>query len=234
MVIEAAVALASGVAAHSITLLAFGFDSVIELISAAILMWRLSVELKLGQKFSEDAERISSRIGGGLLFALAAYVVIVACWGLWTRQGGEFSTTGLAIAIGAIPIMYVLAKRKIWIAEDQKNQAAEKQAAIDDLAEEINWATQPLVNPNPHPLGAGVPREAINKWRSECESWFGKVSKKLADRRFFTRAQQLHFDVLTMVDQVVSIGNMEFGHPYNILHTKIDRLREIIEQVGRV
>jgi hypothetical protein len=54
-------------------LLAFGLDSVIELASAGVLMWRLSVELRHGQKFSEAAERLASRIGGGLLFALAAY-----------------------------------------------------------------------------------------------------------------------------------------------------------------
>jgi hypothetical protein len=90
MVIEAAVALWSGYAAHSITLLAFGLDSVIELISAGVLLWRLTVELRRGQAFSEQAEQRASRIGGGLLFALAAYVVLSAAWSLWNRQGENF------------------------------------------------------------------------------------------------------------------------------------------------
>ena len=72
MTIEAAVAIASGIAAGSITLIAFGVDSVIELISAGVLIWRLTVELRHGQAFSEDAERAASndehgrrgRIGG--------------------------------------------------------------------------------------------------------------------------------------------------------------------------
>jgi hypothetical protein len=38
MMIEAAVAIGSGVAAHSITLLAFGIDSLIELSSAGVLI----------------------------------------------------------------------------------------------------------------------------------------------------------------------------------------------------
>jgi len=42
MVIEAAVALWSAYVAKSITLLAFGLDSVIELISAGVLVWRLT------------------------------------------------------------------------------------------------------------------------------------------------------------------------------------------------
>lgn len=48
MAIEAAVAIASGVAAHSLSLIAFGVDSIIELASAGVLLWRLSVELSHG------------------------------------------------------------------------------------------------------------------------------------------------------------------------------------------
>ena len=42
MVVEAVVAIASGVAAGSLVLLAFGLDSVIELASAGVLIWRLA------------------------------------------------------------------------------------------------------------------------------------------------------------------------------------------------
>ncbi|HKN26727.1 MAG TPA: cation transporter [Roseiarcus sp.] len=117
MAIEAMVALASGMAAGSVALLAFGLDSVIELISAGLLVWRLSVELRRGQAFSESAERMASRIGGGLLFALAAYVVVSAGWSLWTHRGAEFSVSGLLISVLAIPIMRYLARRKIALAD---------------------------------------------------------------------------------------------------------------------
>jgi divalent metal cation (Fe/Co/Zn/Cd) transporter len=117
MVIEAAIAIGSGIAAHSVTLLAFGLDSIIELISAGVLLWRLSVELRHGQAFSGSAEQRASKIGGGLLFTLAAYVVIGAGWSLWTQRSQEFSILGLLVAFAAIPIMYFLAKRKIALAE---------------------------------------------------------------------------------------------------------------------
>jgi divalent metal cation (Fe/Co/Zn/Cd) transporter len=123
MTIEAAVAIASGLAAHSLTLLAFGVDSVIELVSAGVLIWRLAVELRHGQALSEHAERTASRIGGGLLFALAAYVVASAAWGLWTREGQEFSWPGLAVTTAAIPIMYVLARRKLAVADQLASRA---------------------------------------------------------------------------------------------------------------
>lgn len=116
MVIEAGVAIGSGIAARSVTLLAFGIDSVIELASAGVLIWRLTVELRNGQSFAEAAERMASRIGGALLFALAAYVILAAGWSLWTGQGQDFSWPGLVISLAAIPIMWVLSRRKLRLA----------------------------------------------------------------------------------------------------------------------
>ena len=123
MTIEAIVAITAGVAAHSISLTAFGIDSLIELASAGVLIWRLSVELKHGRAFSEDAERTASRIAGGLLFALAAYVIVAAGWGLWQHEGEAFSWPGLVVAALAIPIMYLLAKRKLAVAAQLGSRA---------------------------------------------------------------------------------------------------------------
>jgi divalent metal cation (Fe/Co/Zn/Cd) transporter len=123
MVIEAAVAIAAGIIASSISLLAFGIDSVIELVSAGVLMWRLMVEFRYGRAFSESAERRATRIGGGLLFALAAYVILSAAWSFWTRSGQEFSALGLGVTVAAIPIMYVLSNRKLKIAEQLGSRA---------------------------------------------------------------------------------------------------------------
>jgi divalent metal cation (Fe/Co/Zn/Cd) transporter len=116
MMIEAVVAISSGIAAGSLTLTAFGIDSLIELASAGVLVWRLTVELKHGETFAEKAERTASRIGGALLFALAAYVVASAGWKLWMRQGADFSLPGLIVSLVAIPTMYFLAQRKLQIA----------------------------------------------------------------------------------------------------------------------
>jgi divalent metal cation (Fe/Co/Zn/Cd) transporter len=121
--IEAVVAIGSGVTAGSLVLTAFGLDSLIELASAGVLIWRLTVELRRGQAFSENAERLASRIAGGLLFALAAYVTIAAAWSLWTRAGEAFSWPGLVVAVAAIPSMRYLARRKIAVAEKLGSRA---------------------------------------------------------------------------------------------------------------
>ena len=117
MSLEAVVAIGSGLAAQSLVLVAFGLDSLIELASAGVLVWRLNVELRHGQKFAEAAEQRAARIGGALLFALAAYVVLAAAWKLWQRTGGEFSLPGLVLSLLSIPIMYYLSRRKLRLAD---------------------------------------------------------------------------------------------------------------------
>jgi divalent metal cation (Fe/Co/Zn/Cd) transporter len=117
MSIEAAVAIWAGLQAASVCLLTFGIDSLIELASAAVLLWRLTVELRRGRAFAESAEHMASRAAGGLLFALAAYVVAAAGWKLWTQTGETFSWAGLVVTMLAMPVMYVLARQKIAVAE---------------------------------------------------------------------------------------------------------------------
>jgi divalent metal cation (Fe/Co/Zn/Cd) transporter len=129
MVVEGVVALGAGLAAGSLTLMAFGLDSAIELASAGVLIWRLNVELRNGQGFSERAERAASRIGALLLFTLAAYIVAGATWSLWTRHGEAFSLPGLIVALLAMPIMTLLARRKIAIATQLGSRAMRADAA---------------------------------------------------------------------------------------------------------
>ena len=130
MTVEAVVAIIAGVTPGSLVLLAFGLDSVIELASAGVLMWRLFIELRHGQEFSESAERAASRIGGALLFLLAIYVTVAAVWRLWTGSGEEFSWPGFIVALVAIPAMRYLAQRKIAIA-DQIGSRALRADAIE-------------------------------------------------------------------------------------------------------
>ena len=129
MAIEAVVAIGSGVAARSLSLIAFGADSLIELASAGLLLWRLTIEIRLGEEFPEAIERHASRTAGALLFALAAYVAASSIYGLWRHEGQEFSLPGLIIAALAIPIMYFLAREKIRIADQIGSQALRADAA---------------------------------------------------------------------------------------------------------
>jgi divalent metal cation (Fe/Co/Zn/Cd) transporter len=132
MIVEAVFAIGAGVAAHSLVLEAFGADSVIELLSAGVLVWRLRVELESQAAFPESVEQRASRVGGALLFALSTYVTIGAIHSLWTRQGQEFTTVGLTVTAAAIPIMYGLAKNKLRIA-DRLGSRALRADAMESL-----------------------------------------------------------------------------------------------------
>ena len=133
MVIEAAVAIGSGIAAHSFSLIAFGADSIVELLSAILLLWRLDTELRRGETFPEETERRAARLGAALLAVLIVYVAASAAWTLWRGEGQEFSIPGLALAMLAIPIMYWLSTAKLRLA-DAIGSAALRADAIESLA----------------------------------------------------------------------------------------------------
>ena len=118
MAVESTVAVWGGIRSNSTSLTAFGLDSVIELASAGVLIWRLRVELRKGETFAEHAEETARRIAGGLLLALAVYVFVSAAWKLWTQAGETLSWPGLAVTAAAIPAMYFLARAKLSVAEE--------------------------------------------------------------------------------------------------------------------
>jgi divalent metal cation (Fe/Co/Zn/Cd) transporter len=88
--------------------------------------------MRQGMEFSESIEQRASRIGGALLFVLAAYVVVSAAYGLWVREGQEFSTPGFAIAVLAIPVMWWLATAKMQVA-DQIDSRALRADAVESI-----------------------------------------------------------------------------------------------------
>lgn len=116
MVIEVVVSVKAALAAGSISLMAFGLDSGIELVSAAVLVWRLGIEWRDGnEERVEQAERRSAGIVGWTLMILAVYVVGSAVWALWHGNAIESSPWGIAIALAALVVMpiLVLVKRRI-------------------------------------------------------------------------------------------------------------------------
>src|SRR6202158_1557015 len=71
MSVEALVSLGTAWTSHSPALLAFGGDSLIELLSAAVVFWRFRFKLR---------EERAARIAGGLLFALAGFLCFFICF----------------------------------------------------------------------------------------------------------------------------------------------------------
>jgi divalent metal cation (Fe/Co/Zn/Cd) transporter len=106
MTVEAALSLWAAWTARSPTLVAFGGDSAVELMSAAIVLWRFR------SVAPEHAEQRAARIAGVLLFALTGYVVLAATMSFLGYIEPRSSYLGMAVLIGAAVIMPVLAKEK--------------------------------------------------------------------------------------------------------------------------
>jgi len=107
MSIEAVASLLAAWMARSPALLAFGGDSAIELVSAAVVYWRFQSKGSDGR-----TEKFAVRITGSLLFALAAYVMLVAATALLGHREVRPSYLGIAVLIVAAIAMPVLARQK--------------------------------------------------------------------------------------------------------------------------
>jgi divalent metal cation (Fe/Co/Zn/Cd) transporter len=103
---EAALSLWAAWTARSPALAAFGGDSTVELLSAVVVLWRFRTHA------SERAEQVAARIAGGLLFALAVYVVLASAMSLLGYNEPRPSFLGMVVLVGAALVMPVLAKEK--------------------------------------------------------------------------------------------------------------------------
>jgi divalent metal cation (Fe/Co/Zn/Cd) transporter len=125
MSVEAVVSLGAAWTARSPALLGFGGDSAVELLSAAVVLWRFYSPSR-----GDDAEQQAARIAGGLLFVLAAFVAFTSVLTLLGRVEARPSPIGIVVLIPAAVVMPWLAKQK-----RQLSAAAGSAALRADAAE---------------------------------------------------------------------------------------------------
>ncbi len=113
---ECAVSLFAAAAAHSPAMLAFGSDSLVELLSATVVL------LQFVPHFPISEER-ASRAAGVLLFALAIVVTVIAILALALHLRPETSALGIDITVAALFVMPTLAWMKRREARRSNNPA---------------------------------------------------------------------------------------------------------------
>jgi len=155
-------------------------------------------------------------IAGGLLFVafgmtpaeLVAYLYRnPPAWMMsgWTRL--LLVIVGLALTIASL-------RFNVW---------SQRQRVIDSLAEDISWAIHELLNR--HTQLTEAERATFGaSLRSDYEAWCARVSAKLENRAFFTRADQLHFDRLGFIEPVGMTNDPSADHTLSMLRLKFDRL----------
>lgn len=98
-VVEAVVALAAGGIASSSALIAFGLDSVVEVLSAAAVAWQFAVA------DHERRERFAMRLIAVSFFGLAAFVSLDAIASLVGREPARHSAIGIVLAAVSLAVM---------------------------------------------------------------------------------------------------------------------------------
>ena len=128
-VLEAVVALWSGARADSIALLGFGLDSIIETMAGAVLLWRLTVELRgSGEAAIRETERRVHQFVGGTFLLLAIYVTGQAGWTLWQSAAPAESVVGMVLAAASLLVMPLVSWGKLRAARELSSAALRAEA----------------------------------------------------------------------------------------------------------
>ena len=106
--LEAIISIGAGLVAGSIALVGFGIDSIIEVSSGVVLLWRLVS--------GEHREELALKLVGLSFIALAGYVAFDAAKSLILREAPDVSYVGIAIAALSLVVMPLLARAKRSVA----------------------------------------------------------------------------------------------------------------------
>lgn len=122
-VVEAVVAIGSGLVAASLALVGFGIDSTIEVFAAVVVLWRL-------RGVDEAREQRALKLIAVSFFVLAAYVTVEAIRDLISDSDPRTSPVGIGLAIASLMVMPVLA-----VAKSRTGKALGNRTVIADAAE---------------------------------------------------------------------------------------------------
>jgi divalent metal cation (Fe/Co/Zn/Cd) transporter len=130
MLIEAGVAIWSGIAARSIALTAFGADSLIELFSAAVVLRQLLRRSDTGSDAARgEGERSASRLVGWALYAVIAYILVSSAASLLLGVRPEGSPVGIGLTVAALFVMAALWRWRLSLADRLGSPALKGDAA---------------------------------------------------------------------------------------------------------
>ncbi len=173
-VIEFAIAVGAGIAAGSVALVAFGIDSLIEVLAGGVIVWLFSG----GRGASAAAERRAQQIIAVSFFALAMYVLIETVRA-FTGGHPEESWVGIGLATFTAPTMPLLAIAKHRVGRALGSRATESEGTENMICAYLSvallvglganalfgwWWADPLAGVV---IAAVAVREGREVWRGE-------------------------------------------------------------------
>ena len=112
-IIEFILSIVAGVLSNSIALIGFGLDSLVESLSAGIMVWRFSKHGKMSPEEEEKVEQKAEKLVGYTFLILAAYILYESIDKLVSNEIPEPSIFGIIIALFSIVIMPILFYMKL-------------------------------------------------------------------------------------------------------------------------
>jgi divalent metal cation (Fe/Co/Zn/Cd) transporter len=174
-VIEFAIAVGAGIAAGSIALTGFGFDSLIEALAGLVIVWRFGAR----RHDSAAAERRAQQLIAASYFLLAAYIAVESVRTLLVGHHPGASWVGIGLAAFTAPTMPLLARAKRRVGHKLGSSATVSEAAQNQICAYLSIAllTGLLLNAlagwwwaDPAAalvIGAVAAREGIEGWKGE-------------------------------------------------------------------
>lgn len=129
--IEGVAAVATGFSAGSISLMGFGIDSFIEVVSGAALLRRLSRDDE--EQARERHEWTALRLVGACFVALALYLGIASTRNLVLHDSPEHTILGMVIAVISLVVMPILARAKRRVSVELDSAAMNADAQQTDF-----------------------------------------------------------------------------------------------------
>jgi divalent metal cation (Fe/Co/Zn/Cd) transporter len=129
--LEGLIAVVAGLGAGSISLVGFGIDSFIEVISGTTLLWRMTVDADAHSRGRN--ERLSLRIVGICFFFLSVFVAYEACSDLITMKAPERSISGIILACISLIVMPILSRAKKKVSYELRSAAMNADARQTDF-----------------------------------------------------------------------------------------------------
>ena len=175
--LEGVVAIAAGVAAGSVSLIAFGLDSGIEVSAALILAWRLVQERRTGCK--QDVDKRAQRLIAASFAALALYVGVESIRDLMMADRPDESPVGIVMAALSLVVMPFLARAKHRLAPLMGSRAVDAEAKQTLLCAFLSgallvglsanaalgwWWADPLAGLF---IGGAAGYETVSTWRAD-------------------------------------------------------------------
>jgi divalent metal cation (Fe/Co/Zn/Cd) transporter len=129
--LEGVISLIAGWFAGSVSLIGFGFDSLIEVTSGAAVLWRLRLDHHIAHR--ERLERRTLQTVGWCFIALSIYILYDSGSSLLRHEPPERSIPGIIIAAVSVVVMPLLASAKRRVAAEIGSAAVKADSRQTDF-----------------------------------------------------------------------------------------------------